>query len=59
MFVFVVVVVVPSASLLRLTSPCYAWSGFGITVDIEDESSGTWMPLPPNSHSLGQSVRMK
>ena len=24
------------------------WSpGFGITVDIEDESSGTWMPVPP------------
>ena len=31
-------------------------SGFGITVDIEDESSGTWMPIPPDSsHSLAQS----
>ena len=26
----------------------FYWSpGFGITVDIEDESSGTWMPVPP------------
>ena len=31
-------------------------SGFGITVDIEDESSGTWIPIPPDSsHSLAQS----
>jgi len=27
---------------------CTRWfQGFGITVDIEDESSGTWMPIPP------------
>ena len=38
--------------IIITTHPIPYLSGFGITVDIEDESSGTWMPIPPNRQSV-------
>ena len=38
--------------IIITTHPILYLSGFGITVDIEDESSGTWMPIPPNRQSV-------